>query len=973
MANVKISALPSLSTMTGVAIMPVVADGNTQQISGANLATYFADVTLGNLTIVDQTISGTNVNGNITIDPNGSGNVNIMANLVPIDGGNLSLGSPTSAWKETWVGPASIKILPEDPLTGDTVTLTNQDGYLGIDVGGFRIRNVDNLSEVFQVDEIGRVTIVSNISTTTNAALEVIGSLSGLQQDPGNPGVMIHATGLANVPARIYNDSYGTGVYSAYIGRHARGNAGAPTQLLTNDIISRIGGNPADSSNTFAPISTVRMDFVAAENQTPTARGSQIEFWTTPSGSNTIAKVATINGTDIKFLANGAGGITFADNTRQTTAYVAANNVTKLTAGAGITLSSNTGNITIGSTAVLGVIGTPNQISVANVGNVLTLSLPQNFGTNANVTLNELTVTNLNILGNISNIVPNVIDSTILYLGNTATSNTQIDGGGIILGNASQPWARTILYDLATDSWDINGGTAGLTTNNISANTASFDNYIHAGDAYNDYDFPTAVFQGDASIDSYAQIVLKNHYQGANSSSDIVAVANNGNDSVYYIDMGINSNVYANGDYAVTGPNDGYLYVNGGDLVIGTQTPSQVINFFTGGTDNVANIRVTISDSGLSATGNITGANVIGTVVSATGNVVGGNITTSGLVDATGNITGGNLLTGGIVSATGNITTASSINVSGTANVTGNVTGGNIRTVGSVSATGNITGNYFIGNGSLLTGMYGNANVAAYLPTYSGNLSVGNLSAVGTVVATANISGSYFIGNGSQLTGVITALGNAFTTVSANGVSLAADNTTDTVTFTPGNNLVITGNATTDTAVFAVSDSPSFTGNISAGNITTTGIVSATGNVTGNYFVGNGSLLTGAVTSVTGANNIVLSSSTGAITIQRIDGSQIVVTGNSAATYSVLTTDQYIGTTRSATGTGTVTLPLGSAVVVGRQFVVKDEGGNSGSSLRRITVAASGSDTIDGSSTRGITSNFGSLTVLWTGTRWSVI
>ena len=122
-----------------------------------------------------------------------------------------------------------------------------------------------------------------------------------------------------------------------------------------------------------------------------------------------------------------------------------------------------------------------------------------------------------------------------------------------------------------------------------------------------------------------------------------------------------------------------------------------------------------------------------------------------------------------------------------------------------------------------------------------------------------------------------------------------------------------------------------------------------------------------------GGTNIVLSGSTGAVTIQRIDGYQTVVTANSGATYNLSLTDQYFGTTRSATGTGTITLPLGSTVSVGRQYIIKDEGGQSGSYLRRITVAASGSDTIDGSATRSITSNYGALTVLWTGTRWSVI
>jgi hypothetical protein len=89
--------------------------------------------------------------------------------------------------------------------------------------------------------------------------------------------------------------------------------------------------------------------------------------------------------------------------------------------------------------------------------------------------------------------------------------------------------------------------------------------------------------------------------------------------------------------------------------------------------------------------------------------------------------------------------------------VTGNVTGGNIVSAGIVSATGNITGNYFIGNGSQLTG------VAALL---SGNLS-GNIqgngfganslsfvSATGNVNATNFFASGVFYGDGSGLTGI---------------------------------------------------------------------------------------------------------------------------------------------------------------------------------------------------------------------------
>ena len=53
-----------------------------------------------------------------------------------------------------------------------------------------------------------------------------------------------------------------------------------------------------------------------------------------------------------------------------------------------------------------------------------------------------------------------------------------------------------------------------------------------------------------------------------------------------------------------------------------------------------------------------------------------------------------------------------------------------------ISVVGNVSSAYFVGNGSQLTGLpvtYSNANVAAYLPTYTGNLAGGNISITGNV------------------------------------------------------------------------------------------------------------------------------------------------------------------------------------------------------------------------------------------------
>jgi len=76
------------------------------------------------------------------------------------------------------------------------------------------------------------------------------------------------------------------------------------------------------------------------------------------------------------------------------------------------------------------------------------------------------------------------------------------------------------------------------------------------------------------------------------------------------------------------------------------------------------------------------------------------------------------------------------------ANVTGNINTGNAN-LGNAA-----TANFFIGNGSLLTGLpagYANSDVANYLPTYTGNLTFANAAVTGNIIPTANIL--YSLGN----------------------------------------------------------------------------------------------------------------------------------------------------------------------------------------------------------------------------------
>jgi hypothetical protein len=255
-----------------------------------------------------------------------------------------------------------------------------------------------------------------------------------------------------------------------------------------------------------------------------------------------------------------------------------------------------------------------------------------------------------------------------------------------------------------------------------------------------------------------------------------------------------------------------------------------------------------------------------------------------------------------ISSGTSNVAVYSNANVTissaGTANVLTISSTGTVTT-GTASVTGNITGSYIFGNGSQLTGLpatYGNSDVATFMAAFgsntisttgsitSGNVTGGNLLTGGIVSATGNVTGNYFLGNGSQLSGVITTVdANTLTgnTLSSNVVtsSLTSVGTLGSLSVT-GN--VAAGNVsgTNITGTLTTASQPNITsvgtltsvsvsGNTTSGNILTGGLISATGNVTGNYFIGNGSQLSGIATNSinAGNSNVVVNGTDGNVTI----------------------------------------------------------------------------------------------------------
>ncbi|WP_276374149.1 tail fiber domain-containing protein [Chryseolinea sp. H1M3-3] len=131
------------------------------------------------------------------------------------------------------------------------------------------------------------------------------------------------------------------------------------------------------------------------------------------------------------------------------------------------------------------------------------------------------------------------------FTGGTATTNEamRIDGDGYVMIGTDSNNGEKLLVDAGTDQTAIG-------------------------------------VEGD--VNNYLEINVQNTNNGNLASSDIVATANNGSASTVYVDLGINSAGYSNGQNNIlNGPNVAYLYAHGRDFKIGNGTPNRDLIFFT--------------------------------------------------------------------------------------------------------------------------------------------------------------------------------------------------------------------------------------------------------------------------------------------------------------------------------------------------------------------------------------------------------
>lgn len=207
-----------------------------------------------------------------------------------------------------------------------------------------------------------------------------------------------------------------------------------------------------------------------------------------------------------------------------------------------------------------------NNAGIFSVDNIGTVSITGSLNTFGNTTLTG----SLNVSGGVT--------GSLLGTSSFALSSSQAQTASSILGGKAThvPYFITDTT-LATSSIYQSGSTTVIINqdNATAANPEALYVYQPSTTSIN-------VISGKGNLNNYLQLNIQNTNQGVSASSDVVATANNGNESTNYIDMGINSENYSQN--FIGAANDAYLYSTGNHLHIGNASNFPV-QIFAGGSD----------------------------------------------------------------------------------------------------------------------------------------------------------------------------------------------------------------------------------------------------------------------------------------------------------------------------------------------------------------------------------------------------
>ena len=247
--------------------------------------------------------------------------------IIPAVDNGVDLGDATHRFGNVYLGYRGLYLA--DTVTDQNINIRATNGTLYLDgVQNLRVGNLvivdttltsatNNLDiSIGDAGDTGffyvkRKAQIDNTTFSSTQAMLGINASGTTEPATIFPDTLVQTTGRPNKNSRIVQRSYGSSgevggdnAYSVWASYSARGNVANPQAIKANDILSRVSSN-GYGTTTWGSGGT-RIESVALENFTDSAKGSKINFWTTPTGSIVSQQVASITATGIS-----ANSITF--------------------------------------------------------------------------------------------------------------------------------------------------------------------------------------------------------------------------------------------------------------------------------------------------------------------------------------------------------------------------------------------------------------------------------------------------------------------------------------------------------------------------------------------------------------------------------------------------------------------------------------------------------------------------------------
>ena len=849
-------------TTTAASVVGGVITGTSTSVTGTTTAaSVVGGVITGTSTSVSGTTTAASVAGGVMSGTSVDVTAFVYAGTVVSAAGNITGANVFTGGLVSATGNVSGAIVNTPSVVGATVTIsTTSNGAISLAPAGtgnvsVNSRYINSLADPIQDQDAATKFYVDSVAQGLDPKASVVlatyAVLPAYTYDNGTSGVGATLTGAAvgnltvdgnlvalNNRVLIKNEAAGNAPYNGIYLCTTAGAVGAAYVLTRATDMNQ----PAEfySAFTFVEDGTNLADtgWVCTNNSSsPITVGTTAITFTqfSGAGSYTAGNALSLNGTQFNVNIDTSGNTTVAIN-GSNELYIPAN--AKLT----------TPNITAATGTSLSVTGTVTSASV--VGGVITGTSTSVSGTTtaASVVGGVITGTSTSVSGTTTaaSVVGGVITGTSTSVSGTTTAASVV--GGVITGSSVSvtgdiSGANTSVSGTVTAASTVGGVITGTSTSVSGTTTA-------------------------ASVVGGVITGTSTSVSGTTTAASVV----------------------------------GGVITGTSTSVSGTTTAASVVGGVITGTST--------SVSGTTTAASVVGGVMTGTSLSASANITGGNILTGGLISATSSVTAGNIVVGvdsinsgnsRITVNSGNSDTDIAFN-GGSANVFYIDAGGNTASFGSATQTVNAivafnattsilapVGNTNQRPATGVTGMLRFNSTTNSLEIYNNSAWIAVGATVFTVIADEQFSGDgstvAFTLSSTQTTNSCIVSINGVVQIPGTAYSVAGTNPTCVLTFTeaPASADVIdVREITTTTTVTSISNSGAnavVAVSATSAQVNVTGDLSATGNITGNYIFGNGSLLTGVITSVAninlGTSNVSVLSSGGNILVG-VGGANIV-------------------------------------------------------------------------------------------------